>query len=227
MVTLVMLAYGVTATSAHAGLITIDDFTDTNATWPIEISLGNDNDGNNEAGVAGVLGGNRSTNLANGTFQSSLDRASVTIAPNVQGGVLDYNSTLFGSSTLTLAYNPDTPFDFSGQGGLVVDFIGFDFPDAGPLQINAFLTSNGQSQMTSVMVADIGSGEVFLDFADLAPFPRGVFTLADVESVVFEFVASAGSDYRIGTISTRVPSPGVLITLGIGALTTQARRRRR
>lgn len=220
----------VCAAPAGAGLIgpvIIDDFSDTNASWPMTVSTGQPSDSREESGLTGVLGANRRTTLANGTFGTVLDQAAVTIAPGVQNGVLDYNSTLFAASDLTLVYGIDAPsFDFTGQGGIVIDFVGFDFPDDSPLQITALLTSNGNSQTVSTMVSDIGSGEVFLSFDDLAPL-RGAFDLADVDDVALEFVAGPGSDFRIGTIQTRVPAPGAMALLAVGfALTIPTRRRR-
>lgn len=214
---------------ADAGLImpvTVDDFSDTDASWPIEVMTGQTSDGNNETGLTGVLGDNRSTTLGNGVFGTTLDRAAVTIAPSVQNGVLDYSSTLFASSNLTLVYGNNAPaFDFNGQGGIVIDFIGFDFPDDGPLEASILLTSNGESRTASTMIADSGSGEVFISFDDLTPL-RGSFSLSEVDALAIQLAASAGSDYRIGAITTRVPGPGALALLGAGVICLRRRRRR-
>lgn len=223
------------ASASSAGLIggnrgtpqpmVIDEFIDIQEPWPITINTSVAMDGNNETGLTGVLGGARASTLSNGTFGSSVDFAEALVAPNVDGGVLDYNSTVFASARLSLVYGNGVPaFDFSNQAGIVIDFIGFDFPDGGPLDVSIILTSGGEVMSTSTSVTESAPAEVFLSFDDLAA--RGVFDLSSVDDIAVRFEAAAGSDFRIGAIRTRlVPAPGGLALLGFAAAAFRRRRR--
>lgn len=222
---------GVLTGAAFAGLdpvaISIDEFTDVADAnpWPREVDSFITTTGSLESSLLDVIGGERLGNLTAMQTNTSLDFARATIAPDVEGGVLDYTSTIFAAALLELSYGVSSNLnvDLSDQGGLIINFIGFDFPQDEPLAVSATIISGGESREINAMLSTTSAQSLLFSFDDI--ITEGTFDLTSVDRIDFAFNASPGADFRLSSIRTFVPAPGAL-TLLLGAGIATRRRRR-
>jgi hypothetical protein len=215
------------AMTANAAIV-IDDFTqvDTPSPWSVvQDSVGTTTNSEGIFSSANVVGGIRDSIVtADSLFAIGLDSLAVTIDPVIDGGVLDYASSVGASGLFELQYGAggnDLNLDLTGEAGLSIAFQLFDFAEGAPLDIITRLYSNNQVIELSTQLLSAGAQNAFIEFT----IPEGgLFSASDVDRIDVVFAGSTGADFRITNIMTVVPAPAAwAVLIGVGAM----RRRRR
>lgn len=180
-----------------------------------------------QTGLADVLGGRRGAGAGyaeNGEI--GLDTVTARIGANPLGpSAFDYQSSVGVRAQAFLSYGDDLNLDLNGK-ALRLAFSGFDPGASGLLVIADFGGPNFFSSRVTRTVSTPGAQVVDLDLASLNDL--GFDFAAEVDSIQLTFAASAGTDFRLDSVSFQpVPEPASLAALGLGALTVLRRRKAR
>lgn len=216
----------IAAAPAGAALV-VDEFSSTVPSWPFTRStLGSAHRIEQVSStIFSTPLGFRITELTLSTADVlGMDNVSATIFNTGGYSFLDYSSSTGADGLLKLTYLstsawPDSlaTVDLTGQGGLRIDFLGFDAPAGGPMTITVKLFDPfGGTNEQSVLVSTAGAQSVTID---LYATPSNL-DFSHVSQFEIYFDAPQGADFRVDRLATEVPEPATvgLLTLGLGAL---------
>jgi hypothetical protein len=132
--TLALCAAAMTGPATRAGIISVDDFTETSETWPFaQTSAGSSTF--DEAGL-NVLGGSRHTTVsADSLAIPGLDSVAIAIVTNP--GVFDYASSAGADGGFSLLYDGggDMNADLSSLSAFQIDILLFDLGNGQPMPV--------------------------------------------------------------------------------------------
>ena len=215
------------AGAAPAAVI-IDDFSSTSGGWPLSTTtvgvLHNE-----EAGLTGVVGGQRHTRVEVTSAQGSITEQFI-----VANGVYTHTTTDRGTATSELSYGAyrngasapwsvlvdhsfDLNADLSGDLGILLQIKSVDQGDEVQIKILAdgVEYTNGSFQITA-------PGDIAVPFAAF-----GLSDLSSVDGFYFKFVGPTAWDLSLDGVGTYIPEPTSMAILAVGAIGLISRRRRR
>jgi len=213
------------ATNNTATAATIDSFTGTQSGSPVSLTVSTIGPigGVSETGVAGVIGGDRTTSMTGVMFDAAgIDSASASIFPSA--GFLDYESSVGATALVKLNYGPGLAADFSADDRVRIDLLDFDFANAIPMLVTVSLNDGSNSSSLAQSVNASGPNPTF-DFL-FAAFPQ-VINFAAIDSIEVNFAPGKAGDFRVGSITTEIPEPASLALLLCGALAVNHRSKHR
>lgn len=209
------------ATNNIAMAATIDSFTGTQSGSPVSLTVSTVGPigGASETGVAGVIGGDRTTSMTGVMFDAAgIDSASASIFP--AAGFLDYESSVGATALVTLNYGPGLAADFSADDRVRIDLLDFDFANGIPMLVTVSLNDGVNSASFAQSVNASGPNPNF-DFL-FSAFPP-VVNFAAIDSIEVNFAPGKAADFRVGSITTEIPEPASLALLLCGALAVNHR----
>jgi hypothetical protein len=205
-----VLAIAGMSLAARADVI-LDTFNDRTAIWPLNTVVTDPSSVTTVPESAShVPGGQRMVGIGTSTMDvENFDTAAVDIHNSSGYSYLDYRSSVGAAATVELGYGQATPLNLVGANALKIAFLNYDLAQAGPLHIAATVTHAANTPFHCFFdVTTVGAQTVNI--------PLTGYAYGSVDSVVLDFVAPKGTDYRIDSVSVAVPEPASLALLGLG-----------
>lgn len=216
-------AIGTIGPAARAGIIVVDDFTETTLGWPFaQTTVGSS--GLDEAGI-NVLGGSRHTTVtAESLAILGLDSVAIAIVPDP--GIFDYTGSAGADGSFSLFYDGpagNLNADLSSLAAFLIDLLLFDLGNGQPMPVTVTLDDGANTATGTAFVGTSGGQTLSMPFASFTGIES--LNLTSVDSILFEFDPGLGNDLRLGAI-TVVPAPaGLALLAGAGLLGPRRRRR--
>ena len=205
-----MLALAGMSLAARADVI-LDTFNDRGSSfWPRSTTV---TDPSAVATVAEsashVAGGKRLEGIGTSAMDvENFDAATVDINNSSGYSFLDYRSSVGAAATVELGYGQSSALNLAGANALKIAFLNYDLAQSGPLVISAAVAHGANTPVHySINVAAPGAQTVTLPLTGFS---------SSLDTVVLDFVAPKGTDYRIDSISVAVPEPAALALLALG-----------
>ena len=194
--------------------VILDTFSERDAaSWPMTTTVTDPESPqtNIESCPVSVPGGQRTEGIGCSVMDvEGFDSTTADIYNQNGYSFLDYHSTVGAAATIELGYGQGTPLNLAGVSAIQINFMDYDLSQGGPLKIAATVTQGMNPALQyGLDVTTAGAQTVTL--------PLTGFAYSSVDSVVLDFTAPKGTDFRINSITAvMVPEPTALALLGLG-----------